>query len=89
MNILNEASTAGYNMPFLRGMFDTADYSGRRIEYLFIAEVMLNFGGFLLALIMGLLVWLLGNQSGMNATFIVGGILTLLIAFPGFALYKK
>lgn len=89
MNVLNEVSTAGYNMPFLRGMFDTADYSGKRIEYLLIAEIMLNFGGMIMALIMALLVTLLGNLSGMNATFIVGGILTLLIAVPGFALYKK
>lgn len=88
-NIINEASTAGYNMPFLRGVFDTADYSGRRIEYLFLIEVTMNLGAALAAVILALLVTTLPAVDGMKAFFIAGALLTLLIATPRFVLYKK
>jgi len=90
INTANEVSTTGYNMPFLRGMFDTADYSGRRIEYLFLSEVFLNLGAALAALLLAVLVAILDNNTAaLQFSFVVGGLLTLLIATPRFRLYKK
>jgi MFS family permease len=88
-NILNEISTAGYNMPFLRGVFDTADYSGRRIEYLFLIEAALNLGGFVSAVIFAILVVSVGDVNSLKSFFVIGGLLSLLIMTPRFALYKK
>ncbi len=88
-NIANEFSTAGYNMPFLRGMFDTADYSGRRIEYMFFMEVAMNIGGLVASSILAILLLWISPVESLQAFFVVGAILTLLIATPRFALYKK
>ncbi len=88
-NIANEFSTAGYSMPFMRGMFDTADYSGRRIEYMFLMEVAMNIGGLLAALALALLVVVFNPVDSLQLFFAVGAIGTLLIMTPRFALYKK
>lgn len=88
-NVANEFTTAGYNMPFLRGMFDTADRTGRRIEYMFFMEVALNFGALIGALILAILVASFTAVDSLKLFFMVGAGLTLLIALPGFSLYKK
>lgn len=89
VNILNEITTAGYNMPFLRGMFDTADSSGRRIEYMFLMEVALNIGGLIASSILVLLLMSMGATESLKLFFVIGGCMTLLIAIPRFMLYKK
>ena len=42
-------------MSFTRGMFDNADRTHRRIEYLFFIEVVVNVGAALAGIILGLL----------------------------------
>jgi len=89
MNTLNEAATSGYNMPFMRGMFDTADRSGKRVEYLFLIEMAVNAGGALGAAVLGGLFLLFEGMMSLQIFFVFAGIMTLFIATPKFALYKK
>lgn len=88
-NTLNEATTSGYNMPFMRGMFDTADRSGKRVEYLFLIEVAVNVGGSIAALALGCLFLAFEGLLSLQIFFVLAGLATLLIATPKFALYKK
>lgn len=90
MNSANEVATTGYNMPFMRGMFDTADRSGRRIVYLAWIEVTQNLGAGVAAGVLALSFALLGTgHTSFSVFFIVAGVVTLLIATPRFVLYKK
>lgn len=88
-NTLNEAATSGYNMPFMRGMFDTADRSGKRVEYLFLIEIAVNIGGALAAMTLGGLFLVFEGILSLQIFFVLAGLATLLIVTPKFALYKK
>ncbi|MCB9820257.1 hypothetical protein H6796_03100 [Candidatus Nomurabacteria bacterium] len=39
VNVVNEVVASGYSMPFLRGIFDTADRSGNRLAYILMIEL--------------------------------------------------
>jgi MFS family permease len=88
-NIANEVATTGFGMAFLRGLFDTADRSHHRIEYLFIIEIVVNLGAGLAALLFGFLVFLFSDISAMQIFFVLSAFITLLIATPRFKLYAK
>jgi len=88
-NFVNEAATTGYVMAFTRGMFDTADLSGRRIVYLFFIEVASNFGAMLAGVAAGLLFMAFGDEIGLHGFFFVSAAVVLLIAAPRFMLYRK
>ncbi len=89
-NIANEAATTGHVMAFHRGVFDTADRSGFRITYLFLMEIFANLGACLAALGL-MIIFLYTNeyQAAFTVFFVGAGLTTLLIATPGFALYRK
>ncbi len=89
-NIMNEGAVTAYSMAFTRGLFDTADRSGKRIAYLFLIESVLNIGCALAALLLALLVVLLPTDEwSLRTFFVVAAGVTLLIATPRFALYRK
>jgi MFS family permease len=89
-NVINESTTTGYSMAFTRGMFDTADNTGRRIVYLFFIEIVINFGAALGALVLGGLAMILHDDAmSIRATFIIAAVVVLLIATPRFMLYRK
>ena len=88
-NIANETATTGYAMAFTRGMFDTADNSGRRIAYLFLIEIVMNTGAAIAALVFALLCFYLDDQTSLQMNFIITGLVVLLIATPRFVLYRK
>lgn len=89
-NIINEASVTAFNMAFTRGMFDTADISGKRIAYLFLILVSLNLGCALAALALAALIILMPNDElSMRVFFVITAVVTLVIATPRFALYRK
>lgn len=88
-NAVNEAATTGYSMAFMRGMFDAADRSDHRIEYLFIIEMVVNFGAALGAVLLGTLLLFFSDVVALKASFILTGLVTLLIATPSFALYRR
>lgn len=89
MNTVNEAATTGYAMPFMRGMFDTADVSHKRIEYLFIIEMVVNFGAAMAAVAFAGALWLMGDIAGFSLFFVIAACATLLIGTPKFALYRR
>lgn len=90
INIINEGATTGYAMAFNRGIFDTADTTGRRIVYLFFVEVAVNLGMTGAALLFALIVWMIPeNLIALQLFFAISAAVTLLIASPRFALYRK
>ncbi len=88
-NAFNEAATAGYTMPLMRGMFDLADRSGKRIEYLFIMEMAGNFGAMIGALVLAGLLLIVNEVMALQTFFIVAAVATLFIGFAKFPLYRK
>lgn len=88
-NIINDTATTGYAMAFTRGMFDTADNTGRRIMYLFFIELLVNLGAVIGALILGTLFLMFSAEISLKMFFIIATVYTLLIATPRFALYRK
>ncbi len=88
-NAFNEAATAGYTMPFMRGMFDLADRSGKRIEYLFIMEMAGNFGAMIGALVLAGLLLITTEVMAIQTFFVIAAAATLFIGFAKFPLYRK
>ncbi len=89
VNIINEAATTGYTMAFTRGMFDTADNSGKRIEYLFLIEMIVNFGAAIGAIGLGSLFMWHDGAFSLKIFFAIAAVVTLIIATPRFALYRR
>lgn len=89
VNALNEAATAGYNMPFMRGMFDLADRSGKRIEYLFIMEMAGNFGAAVGALVLAGILLVTSETIALQSFFLVTAVAVLFISWANFPLYRK
>lgn len=89
-NAVNDVATTGYSMAFTRGMFDTADRSGFRIVYLFLIEVTVNFGAGMACLLFSLCFYLIATPKvSFTVFFLLVAAVTLLIATPRFALYRK
>ena len=88
MNISSEVATTGYSMALTRGMFDTADLSGRRITYIFFIEIAANLGATIACVIFGTLVLLYGDVEGMKAFFFAAAAYISLLATARFALYR-
>lgn len=90
VNITNEIATTGYSMAFQRGVFDTADASGRRIIYLLFIEVALNLGAALGCLVFIVLLLTLPTAAlAMQVFFVLTGGYVLLLMSARFSLYRK
>lgn len=76
-------------MPFMRGMFDVADRSGKRIEYMFLIEMAGNFGAAIGALLLAGLLLVVEDVIALQTFFIITAIVTLLIGLAKFPLYKR
>lgn len=88
-NTINEGATTGYAMAFTRGMFDTADLSGRRIVYLLLMEITVNLGAAFAAALLGIFFMIIGGEQGLKAFFVASAIIVLVIGAPRFMLYRK
>lgn len=89
-NVINEAATTGYAMPFMRGMFDMADrLAGFRIAYICCLTAALCLGASLAALFLGIATVLWGEVMGLNALFFASGVIVLLIRLHRFPLYRR
>ena len=87
---VNDVVTTGYSMAFTRGMFDTADRSGFRIVYLFLIEIVVNFGAGIAAVMFALSFYFINDaHPSFTVFFLVIAVFTALIAVPRFALYRK
>ncbi len=90
INITNEIATTGYSMAFQRGIFDTADLSGRRIVYMFFIEVALNLGAALGCAVFMLLIFILPTTTlAMQVFFVLTAGYILLLMSGRFQLYRK
>lgn len=89
LNVAHESASTAYIISFMRGMFDLADRSGHRIAYLLLIEIMINLGAAVISGIAVLLLFCFGDKAGLSMTFVLTGVLTLLISFAKFPLYRR
>ncbi len=89
INISNEVATMGYNMAFMRGVFDTADLSGHRIVYLCIGDFVSNIGAALACAILLVCTMLLGDVEGIRTFFFFAAGFVLIIGSARFSIYRK
>jgi len=87
-NIANEIATTGISMSFMRGRFDTADVSGNRVGYLYLVEILVNFGAGLGALACLACVNIFGLQSGLPIFFFVTAVFVQLVGTSKFRIYR-
>lgn len=88
-NVANEVATTGYTMPYTRAVFDNADLSGHRATYLGMVDVLANFGAFLAAATLGVLVMAAGDTFALTNFFFLTGVVVLLVLTARFSLYKS
>jgi len=88
-NVANEVATTGYTMPYTRAIFDNADLSGHRATYIGLVDTLSNFGAFLAAGTLGLLVLAAGSTFALTNFFFVAGVVVLLVLTAHFSLYKR
>lgn len=89
LNVGNEMATTAYTLPYTRGVFENADLSGRRREYLAITEILANAGACLAALVLALMGMLMGETSALSWFFFVAAVSALLVLTARFPLYKN
>lgn len=90
VNATSDMASTGYAMAFMRGLFDTADLSGKRVIYMGFVNMSANIGASLSGLTMVIAVWAVGNEvSGMRAYFFVVAAVCLIVATANFRLYRK
>ncbi|MFZ1301713.1 MAG: MFS transporter [Candidatus Microsaccharimonas sp.] len=89
INAANEVATTGYTMPYTRAVYDNADLSGHRTTYLGLVDMLGNFGAFLGALVLAILVSIAGDTFALTNFFFVAGVVVLLVLTAHFPLYKR
>lgn len=89
INITNEIATTGYNLAFMRGIFDTADLSGRRLVYLCATGVAATIGGIVGCLCAAASVVLFGDINGIKIFFFIAAAVVLIIGTANFNIYRK
>ena len=90
INIMNEAITSGYSMPYLKGQYDMADsLPGYRIVYMTLMEVALCLGATLFALVAALIIVAAGDVRGMQLSYIVAAFAVLPIMAHGFPALRR
>lgn len=89
-NIANEIATAGYHMPYAKGVLDTADQSEEnRVGYVAFSEVFSCLGVVVIMVIAAAFVHVLGDVDGLRAQYVAAATLTLLILAHGFRVYRN
>jgi len=88
-NVINEIASAGFSMPYMRGIFDAADSSGHRIIYITLSELFANLGAAAASLVMLGSVVIFGEIDGLRYFFFFAAISTPLILVSKFKLYQK
>ncbi len=89
VNAANELATTGFAMPYLRGVYDNADLSGRRTTYLGLCEMLSNLGAAFAAMALGFLALALGDEMALKNYFFIAAGVALLMITARFPLYKK
>lgn len=90
VNIINEAATSGYTMPYLKGMYDMADsLPGYRIVYIALMDLAAYTASALYFVIVAALSYVLGGVLGIQVAYIVVAALSIPIMFHGFPALRK
>lgn len=90
VNVVNEVTTTGCNLPATRGIFDTADgLPGYRIVYMTIMGAMLSLGDAIVMAVLILLTIYFDTEESLHLLFFVLAPATLLIMFHSSALYHR
>lgn len=90
INVMNEAITSGYSMPYLKGQYDMADsLPGYRIVYMTLMEVALCLGATLFAAVAALIVLGFGEIRGIQLSYIVAAFAVLPIIAHGFPALRR
>lgn len=90
VNTSNEAATTGVNMARLRGLFDTADFSGYRILYLSLAEIFSITGAFLASLVgLALLHFIDDADTAFSWYYVIAAPVVLIVATSRFRIYSR
>ncbi|MDO4780994.1 MAG: hypothetical protein Q4A34_01180 [Candidatus Saccharibacteria bacterium] len=88
VNVVHEVTATGYNMAFMRGIFDTADRSGRRVLYLTLIEIMAALGGALAMGFLAVLLLLLPIQDAFMVLFLVASMVAFAMSRTKFRIYR-
>lgn len=90
MNIANEFTTTGYNIPATRGIFNTADgLPGYRIVFISTMVAMLAVGDTLASLILVVLATIYSDVDTLKNYYFVVAPFLLLILLHGSAIYRR
>lgn len=86
INVTNEAATTGYTMPFVKGMFATADdLPGYRIVYLSCMSIAASIGAATLAATVALISSATNEIAALQLSFLIMSVISLLILRHGFS----
>lgn len=90
VNVINEAVTSGYSMPYLKGQYDMSDsLAGYRIVYTALLEVALSLGATLFGVVVALLVYFIDDVRGMQISYIVAATAVLPLLAHGFPALRR
>lgn len=89
LNVANEIATTGYTLPYTRAVFDNADVSGFRKEYLGLVEVVANIGAGTGAVLLIVLASMLSTSETLTNFFFFAAVSALLVITARFPLYKR
>ena len=89
LNVINEVSTSGYRIPFTKGVYDSADLSGRRTTYIGFQEGIACLGAALGAGALAFLAFIFSEQRALEYTFLFTAAAFLIMLTVRFPLYKK
>lgn len=89
-NIVNVVVTAGYTLPFTKGMFALADdLPGYRIAFMSLINASASVGAAILCVIAGTLSLFLDELLSLQVTYVITAFVTLLILAHGFPALRK
>lgn len=90
INIGNEAATAGYTMPYLKGQYDMADnLPGYRIAYMALMEASVCLGATLFGALVTLSVLFVGDVRGMQLSYVFLAVIVLVILIHRFPALRR
>ena len=90
VNTSNDAIATGYMMPYAKGMYARADeLPGLRIAYIVAAEIAIDLGKVMIALIAWLLCFVIDPVHAIVATFIIVACTTPLMTVQNFPALKR
>lgn len=90
INVINEATTVGYAMPYLKGEYDMADdLPGYRIVYIALMDISICVGATVMSLIIAGLAYSLDGVLGLQVGYVLVGVMSLLILTANFPALRK